>query len=140
MIARHWELAGERERGTPRISPQPKARSRCTHATMRTATHATRRTSPATTAERFAALRIVCSASERHAGAETWCADLERFDAAAAGIGDGERFAALEALGRLSTGVADRESTTAVLDAMQAIADRSSDLRRARSVRGCAAR
>ncbi len=129
VVARHWELAGERERAQ-------RAYQRAAEAAFAVYARDEARRYARTAAElagddaaRFAALRIACAAAERRADSGAWREDLERLETAAAGLGDAERFAALEAWEVFHARAGDRAAQRALLDALDAIARRTGDPR-----------
>jgi DNA-binding SARP family transcriptional activator/tetratricopeptide (TPR) repeat protein len=129
-IARHWELAGEREQGgAAYLRAAQAAFAVYAHdEAVRYARRAAELTDDVQT--RYAALHLAVSAAQfADAGVDTLREDLERLEAVVAELGDAERFAMLEAWESYYGSLGKRDLQALTIEAMFALAERSGDAR-----------
>lgn len=127
MLARHWDAAEDPARAYDAYLRAAQAAS-SVYARAEALVYARRAAALAEDdRSRFAALHIAVREHERSPEAGEWPHDLERLERCAAQLGDGERFTALAGRARYELRGGDAGRSTAAVDAMQSLAERSDD-------------
>jgi DNA-binding SARP family transcriptional activator len=128
--ARHWDLAGDRERAHAAYVRAAKA-ALSVFARDEAASYARRAAALASgDAQSYDALSIALHAAERGTDVEGRKADLERLDEIVVHLGDAERFSVLEAWMRYHAHVGDTERQARCVEALFALAEKSDDQHR----------
>jgi DNA-binding SARP family transcriptional activator/tetratricopeptide (TPR) repeat protein len=128
--ARHWDLAGDRERAHAAYVRAAEA-ALAVFARDEAASYARRAAALASgDAQSYGALSIALLAAERGPDVEGRKADLERLDEIVPRLGDAERFSVLEGWMRYHAHVGDSERQAQCVEALVAIAETSRDQHR----------
>lgn len=127
--ARHWDLAGDRERAHAAYVDAAEA-ALAVFARDEAASYARRAAALASgDAEAYRAISIALRAAERSADTDGRKADLERLDAIVVRLGDAERLFALDAWGKYHAQAGDAERHAQSVDGLAALAATSDEPR-----------